>query len=164
MTVVLPNTELSEHFSWEEAFHTSHRDIDNEPSPAEAFTILQNIGRTSIKLEKVRNLLARPITVSSWYRNSQLNIAVGGAPKSDHLTGCAVDFIAPKFGSPLQICKAIVTNKELIGFKQLILEHSWVHISWDAIPGRTNKLEVLSLLANGGYAIGLTDKYGKTYA
>ena len=152
---------ITEHFTWAEASHTSHRGIDNTCSD---MNVRQNVIRTAEKLEAVRAMLNVPLTISSWYRSPALNAAVGGAKNSDHMTGSAVDFIAPCYGSPLEVCQAIIRVSAHIGFKQLILEHSWVHISFNhSIPNSTPKLEVLSLLAGGGYAIGLTNKHGVPY-
>lgn len=157
----LPDGMITEHFSWEEAVITSHRGIAND---FQYDSVVLEIADTARALEKVRALLGNPLVINSWYRNPKLNAAVGGAKRSDHMTGCAVDFISPKFGSPLSICQAIVAHKQEIGFKQLILEHSWVHISFQhGIPNSSPRLEVLSLLAGGGYAIGLTNKYGVPY-
>lgn len=155
------NGMITEHFSWQEAFHTNHREIINEWPDDQ---ILINVARTAVKLEKVRALLATQMIVTSWYRNAELNAAVGGSLTSDHMLGTAIDFLAPHFGKPAEIAKHLEKDKELIGFKQLILEHNWVHISWSAIPGTAAKLEVLSLLSGGGYANGLTDKTGKSLA
>lgn len=153
--------DLSDHFSWAEAVRTDHRNIQNVIPDQ---TVAENIVRTSVKMEKVRALLGTSIIVNSWYRCPELNTVIGGARNSDHMSGRAVDFVSPKFGTPLQIVKAIIAAKELISFKQLILEHSWVHISWELIPGGKPKLEVLSLLENGGYAKGLTSAQGKSIA
>lgn len=147
---------LTDHFSWEEAVITQHRNIQNTITDQNVYA---QIPRTAVRMEKVRALLGCPIVINSWYRSAELNAAIGGVKNSDHLTGCAVDFIAPQFGTPAQVALTIQENKELIGFKQLILEHSWVHISFP-IPGVAPKLEVLSLLEAGGYAKGLTNKYG----
>lgn len=155
------NINLTEHFTWFEAVHTNHRGIDNTIQRIE---IHENIIRTAVKMEKVRAILGAPIFISSWYRCLELNTAVGGASNSDHMRGAAVDFVAPKFGSPLEIAKAIISQEMLINFKQLILEHTWVHISWDLIPNAIPKREVLSLLESGGYARGLTDIHGKALA
>lgn len=152
---------ITDHFSWEEATITQHRGFNNViPDPI----IRSNVVRTANKLEKVRALLNNPLIIISFYRCPALNTAIGGAKNSDHMRGLAVDFVSPIYGSPLQICKSIIGSKELIGFKQLILEHTWVHISWDPIPGTVPTLEVLSLLNGGGYAKGLTDKDGTLLA
>jgi hypothetical protein len=75
------------------------------------------------------------------------------------MSGEAVDFISPTYGSPLQVCKQIIGYGDIINFDQLILEHSWVHISFAISSGNPRK-QVLSLLQSGGYAQGLTDKHG----
>lgn len=152
---------LSDHFTWAEAFITTHREITNTVEDAHVF---ENITKTAGKLEKVRTLLGVPITVSSWFRCPLLNAAVGGARNSDHLIGAAVDFIAPTFGTPYEVAKKIADNADLIGFKQLIMEHTWVHISWDMIPNTIPRREVLSLLKNKSYAKGFTDVEGNPLA
>lgn len=150
---------ITEHFSWQEAFHTNHREIQNNwPDDG----ILVNVARVAVKAEKVREILGAPMIVTSWYRNAALNAAVGGAEHSDHLSGCAIDFLCPQLGKPVEVVQRIAANANLIGFKQLILEHNWVHISWEAIPGVVPKLEILSLLEGGGFAKGITDKAGKS--
>ncbi len=157
MTDLAPGM-ITENFSWQEAVITTHREITNV---YESSAVMDNIFKTAKAMEAVRKVLdSRPISINSWYRNQELNRAVGGSKNSDHMSGSAVDFICPKFGSPLQICTELRTFAEQLGFKQLILEHSWVHISWSHIPNVKPKLEVLSLLAGGGYAHGLTNKYG----
>ena len=155
----LSNTRLSDNFDWEEVTATSHRDIDNT-LPAE---LHRNAIFTAARMEYVRACLGgKIILVSSWYRSPALNTAVGGSKTSDHMTGCAVDFLCPRFGSPEQVCKQLQLFKQSIGFKQLIFEHTWTHISWDPIPGVKPKLEVLTLLKDKKYALGITDKEGNS--
>ena len=48
------------------------------------------------KIEELRILIKHPIIVISGYRCVKHNEAVGGANKSAHLTGEAVDFYSPK--------------------------------------------------------------------
>lgn len=152
---------LSDHFSLDEAIASetaSRKGIDNMPSLADKL-IMQ---KTAVKLEKVRALLGnRSIHINSWFRCRNLNFAIGSKDSSQHIKGEAVDFICPSFGSPADICKELVAHKDLIQFDQLILEHTWVHISFAILSGKP-RYEVLSLLGNGGYVIGLTDKTGKS--
>lgn len=150
--------ELSENFSWAEASITSHREFDNE-IPAHLYHVIKN---TALWMEKVRNVLNdKPISVSSWYRSPALNTAIGSDTNtSEHPRGQAVDFICPKFGTPIDIVRALSHKDSGIYFNQLILEHTWVHISFP-VPPAVPKMQVLTLLANKRYAVGITDKYGK---
>ena len=152
---------LSEHFTLDEAIESqtaARLGIDNKPTD---LNIITAASKTAVKMEKVRVILgSKPITISSWIRVLELNRAIGSGDGSQHVKGEAVDFICPTFGTPLDICKAIVENKTLIGFDQLILEHTWVHISWNSIPSGEQRGQVLSLLETGKYALGLTDKKG----
>ncbi len=118
---------LSRYFTLSEMTFSStatRRGIDNTPTPE----IKANLTDTAQHMDIIRTLLGNPIHVDSGYRSPALNAAVGGADKSAHMTGYAVDFICPGFGTPLQICAAIVQAG--IKFDQLIQEGTWVHISF----------------------------------
>lgn len=104
-------------------------------------------------MEAVRRLLGdQVITVSSGYRSPALNRAVGGARRSAHLTGHAVDFNCYGFGAPRAVCRAVAGSD--LAFDQLIEEGTWVHISFDPRLRR----QVLTKRAGGGYALGLDNK------
>lgn len=154
---MLDDTELSEHFSWAEANITNHRGIDNS-IPA---GLKNTIKFTASRMERVRALLQEPIVVSSWYRSLELNSMIGGSGTSQHVRGEAVDFIAPKYGNPLAVVRKIAAYFDLIKFDQLILEHTWVHISFQSIPNVAPRGQVLTLLHNKKYAPGITDKEGR---
>ena len=116
---------LTPHFTLAELTATQHRGIDNTP-PLE---VIQRLHQTALLLEQVRTRLGAPVIVSSGYRCPELNEAVGGRPNSQHLTGQAVDFICPGFGSPATVVSALVDSG--IEYDQLICEYGrWVHISW----------------------------------
>lgn len=153
------NEMLSQHFSFEEAITSetaARKGIENIPD----HNTLVTMYATANKLERVRALLAVPLHINSWFRCVELNSAIGSKNTSQHIKGEAVDFIAPTFGTPFDICKKILEYKDLINFDQLILEHTWVHISSAILSGKPRN-QVLSLLAGGGYSQGLTDKTGK---
>ena len=138
-------TWLSPHFSLDELIATQHRQFENWPPPPVQSVLRQVAGR----MEAVRALLGdTPITISSGYRNPQVNRAVGGALHSAHLTGHAVDFNCYGFGDPIEVCRAI--SKSNIGFDQLVEEGSWVHLSFDP----RMRGQVLTKVPNG-YAPGL---------
>ena len=152
--------QLSEHFSLAEATFSSTAErlgIDNTVVPS---NVLAQAINTAQHMELVRSILNQPISVDSFIRSLPLNRALGSKDTSQHLLGEAVDFICPEFGTPLDIARAIISSG--LTFDQLILEHTWVHISFKSLSSE-NRNNVLSLLQTGGYANGLTDKFGKDY-
>jgi zinc D-Ala-D-Ala carboxypeptidase len=154
---------ISEHFTLAEATNSqtaSRLGIDNSHPDPQIRTVAS---KTAVKMEKVRVILdEKPVNISSWIRSLDLNRALGSSDTSQHIKGEAVDFICPAFGSPLDICRALVECKDLIGWDQLILEHTWVHISWNSTPNSVQRGQVLSLLSGGKYATGLTDLNGNS--
>lgn len=101
------------------------RGINNVPTGA----ALARLNATARRMDKVRMLLGHPVIVTSGYRSPALNKVIGGVDSSHHTQGYAVDFKCPKFGTPLQICKAIEASG--IKYDQLIQEFGqWVHISF----------------------------------
>lgn len=159
--IIKPTDKLSEHFTIQEAIMSqtgASKGIDNSPDIDALVTMVG----TAAMMERIRSILNKPIKINSWYRSPSLNAAVGGTPTSQHSRGEAVDFVCPGFGNPLEICRAIITNQNIILFDQMILEHTWVHISF-AIQSGKPRGQVISLLNNGRYAAGLTNSSGKPY-
>jgi uncharacterized protein YcbK (DUF882 family) len=74
-----------------------------------------------------------PVAVTSWYRTPSRNAAVGGAPRSQHLLGLAVDLV-PLRGSTAQLASAL-TRAGLV----VALERDHVHAQsgragvWDRV-------------------------------
>jgi hypothetical protein len=157
MSNYYPDKQPSQHFTWDEADVTNHRGFDNR-IPVDLFPVIIN---TASRMESVKSSLDfKPILINSWYRCRGLNIAVGSSDKSQHAKGEAVDFIAPKFGTPKQICERLAKYVETLKFDQLIYEHTWVHISFLSNPNIKPRMQVLTLLHNKKYAQGITDKFG----
>lgn len=138
-------TALSPHFSLEELTATSHRELDNTPTPE----IVAALTDTAQRLEAVRKLLRQPMHVNSGYRSPAVNAAVGGVADSAHMSGRACDFICPGFGTPLDICRALQASG--IPVDQIIEEGTWVHISF----APTMRHQVLTKKPGGGYYTGL---------
>ena len=151
---------ITDHFAWAEVVESqtaARKGIDNTLPEALKPAVIN----TARQMERVRALLQAPILPSSWFRSPALNTEVGGSKNSQHLKGEAVDFTAPLFGTPVEICKQLIKYPELLSFDQLILEHTWVHISFSSDPAVKNRKQVLSLLESGSYATGLTDRKGR---
>lgn len=130
--------------------------IPNTPS----LEVWDTLNLCALRMDKVREALGTPIHVNSWFRCLALNRRLGSKDTSQHLKGEAVDFTAIKFGTPLQIVQFLSTKMEELEIDQLILEHTWVHISFAISPRRLPRRNILTLLNTGEYAKGITDKQG----
>ena len=94
-------------------------------------------------LDPLREKFGKPIIVTSGYRCKELNKVVGGAAKSQHMSGEAADI------RTVEDSKS--ANKELFNliielglpFDQLINEHDydWVHVSY----GKRNRRMILKM-------------------
>ncbi len=141
-------TPLSPNFTLEEmtvSQTAERRGLSNKPTPK----VLAELKKTAARMEEVKSILGGlPVLINSAYRSPAVNMAVGGVPTSAHCFGYAVDFIAPKFGSPLAICHAL--KKAGIRMDQVIEEGTWVHISFDPLM-RNQYLT----MRKGKYSVGL---------
>ena len=147
-------TLLTPHFTLEElcaSEFAARNAIDNTPTPE----VVANLKRLASMLEKVRELLKKPIHISSGYRSPALNARIGGSTKSAHMDGRAADFICPAFGTPYQVAKKIATAR--LGFDQMIHEYGrWVHLAVPHVNERADR-ELLSIFEPGKYLAGLTE-------
>ncbi len=147
--LALADGQLSAHFwlaEFTESQTATRRGLSNKPTPA----VLDNLRRLAATLERVRDLLqGAPIRISSGYRAPQVNAAVGGSLTSLHLQGCAADFTAPQYGSPLQICQALAADTTL-DFQELIFEGAWVHFGIQADPARRRNRSVTTAVFRRG--------------
>jgi hypothetical protein len=145
--------------------NTAHeRGIPNELKPE----LVENGIRTLTMAEAIRAELCRqagrdiPVSPSSIYRCGALNWVVRNPHAvwtgqedwtGDHPKCAAIDFTAPAFGTPIEICRALVPHLDALGIGQLIQEGTWVHASWMPQANPINR--VITKLAGGGYAPGL---------
>lgn len=79
----------SENFLWEEALWLKNWQTFAIPPHA----VEKNIIELARRLTLVREFLAAPLIVTSWYRPPLYNEAIGGATRSQHMLGRACDFI-----------------------------------------------------------------------
>lgn len=81
--------------------------------------------------ERVREIIGKPMIITSGYRCPELNKAIGGALTSQHIFCEAIDFVV-KGLRPEDIFNRIVTSD--LKYNQIIIERNksgsqWVHIS-----------------------------------
>ena len=116
------------------------KNIDNSPSKQVETNLNQLI--TNI-LDPLREAYGEPIIVSSGYRCSALNKAVGGATSSQHTLGQAAD-IHSKSNTKENNKKIFDLIKSLkLPFDQLINEYNykWVHVSYSP----RNRRQILNI-------------------
>lgn len=143
---------LTPHFSLQELTYSDtavkHK-LKNHPEPKQ----LSCLVFTAQCMETVRKVLGdQPIKITSGFRGKELNALVGGVNTSQHSKGQAVDFHCASAGTPRDICLILQRHKDTIGYDQLILEPTWVHISFAAGANRGNEL---TLVGPNKYAKGI---------
>ena len=141
------NARLSQHFTLGELCKTSVKTADgNIPSRVH----IENLKRLCGWLEKLRERYAFrgerreeggeryaevPIIINSGYRSEAVNKAVGGAPTSNHLTGCAVDIRCYGIEQALRYAVILldISDESKEEFDELLIEKSsksiWVHFA-----------------------------------
>lgn len=134
--------KLGQFFTLEEltASATANRlKISNKPTEAEVENLRQLVQEV---LDPLRSQFRKPIIVTSGFRSTELNAAVGGVSKSQHLLGQAADIIATDglLGNR-RLLGRILLNASSIPFDQCIAEKldrqgrpRWIHISWAPNP------------------------------
>ena len=91
-------------------------------------------------LQPVRELINKPMIITSGYRNEKLNAIVKGAKNSQHLKGQAADFKIDNMKPDEIIAK--IKNSNII-YDQLINEkNQWVHISYNKNKNRKEILKI----------------------
>ena len=129
--------KLSEHMTLAELTKTSVR-MENVPNEAQ----VENLKRVCRWLERLRrrwnDLYGEgddPIVINSGFRSAAVNKAVGGAPTSNHLTGCAVDIRVAGLEQLLRYAVILLDISDESGedFDELLLERNgavmWLHFA-----------------------------------
>lgn len=114
--------------------------IPNHPTWAQ----VENLNRLATTiLDPIRKVYGKPIKVTSGFRSTLLNAAVGGVSNSQHLQGLAADLQV----SELKALKQAVIESGA-PFDQLIEEHKgntkWLHVSC-AANGKNPRKQVLTI-------------------
>lgn len=115
------------------------RKIDNTPGEEEKAHLEELIEF----MNGIRSAWGSAIIVTSGYRCPELNEAIGGAKKSAHQTGYAVDCVPAnnKKKEFFEFCKEYLKDRN---FDELLLERNsrgsiWCHIALKSIDGKQRK-------------------------
>jgi hypothetical protein len=117
----------SKHFKVSEMFVTSTGLPNIAPE-----ALHDNLADLMATMDRIRDVLGKPVRITSAYRSLEVNAAIRGAKNSAHLRGLAADFVCGG-QDPKDICRQIINAG--IEFDQLIAEYRggqrWVHIGLD---------------------------------
>ena len=149
------NAKLSEHFTLGELTKSnSHPEVYNIPS----HEAIANLKRLCVWLEALREASpgpskrrGAPIIINSGYRSPQLNRKIGGAPNSNHLTGCAVDIRVSGMEQLIRYAAILLdyADESKQEFDELLIERNshgaiWLHF---AVRPSGNRRKILFINA-----------------
>lgn len=141
---------LSPHFKLKELVFTTHRNIDNTPTPE---VLVQLVHLCASFLEPLRAKFG-PLNIHSGYRSPALNAAVGGVATSAHSFGCAADFLPADSSITTHQIVLWLRDESGLPFDQVIDEwgsatSNWVHCG-QLRPGHEAAPRKQALLFKGG--------------
>ena len=120
---------LTPHFSLEELTTTTNKKY-KEKNLEDGKKKLGKLYMLAGFAERVREIVGKPLIITSGYRCKELNQEIGGAKKSQHVLGEAIDFVVKGMTTSQIACKLVSSD---LKFEQLIFEHSngktWIHIA-----------------------------------
>jgi len=143
--------KISDHISYKEAVNSNYAKqykIENKPTAAH----IKNMELIAEKVfEPLRDWVKYPIRINSMFRSEDLNRGIKGAPRSQHLTGNAIDLTSMGGKSNLEMFHYIKDN---LDFDQLIWEFGsenprWLHVSYK--NKKDNRKQVLVTKRKGKY-------------
>ena len=151
----LDATRLSPHFTLGEFMRSQYSEVYNVPT----YAAIENLKRLCEWLEHLREMYnvlysdgTHPIVINSGYRSPQLNRKVGGAPGSNHLTGCAADIRVYGIEQALRYAVILLNYADNTDqdFDELLIERSpkgtyWLHF---AVRPSENRRKVLFINTN----------------
>ena len=142
---------ISEHVSLKEATRSNTaKRLGIENMPDSETLITMQITAEHI-FEPLRNKFNEPIYISSFYRSTELNKAIGGSTSSQHCKGEAIDI--DDVYSKASNADFFNYIKDKLEFDQLIWEFgddenpAWVHVSYNL--GK-NRMRVLKAIKENG--------------
>lgn len=110
----------------------AHPDAYTDDVRLNAEELLSRVNKLLLELGAIK------VKVSSGWRPEAINNTVGGAKKSNHITGSAIDIYDPM----KMLARSILRNKELLETLDLYMEEpgstpGWVHLQ--SVPPKSGK-------------------------
>lgn len=127
--------KLTDNFTLEELTYsdTARRlGIDNTPQAGHIAQLQKLCVRL---LQPLRNLYTEPFHINSGFRTPELNKAVGGASRSQHMYGQAADV---RVANPRKLLAELL--KSQLDFDQAILYPTFLHLSYNPANNRCQVL------------------------
>ena len=125
--------KLSEHFSLGELTKTNYVTKDGNFPSRVAIENLTNLCENW--LEALRQAQG-PLIINSGYRSPEVNKLAGGAPTSNHLTGCAVDIHVSGFEQAVRYASILldISDGTKRDYDELFIEKNktgshWIHFA-----------------------------------
>lgn len=118
---------ITKNFTLEELYASDtarSKGINNHPT-TEAIGNLTRLAYCL--LQPLRDLLGKPIIITSGYRSKELNRVIGGVATSQHTLGEAADLYCPSLS--IEALYQFVKDSNL-EYDQLIQEGTWLHLSY----------------------------------
>ena len=163
------NMHLSQHFTLGEVTKTSVKTADGNIPSHVAIENLRNICENWLEdLRYSHNTLygehkcsnegmnneesndGEPIIITSGYRSTEVNKAVGGSPTSNHLTGCAVDIRCIGIEQAIRYASILldIADGTKRDYDELLIERSpkgayWIHF---AVRPKNNRRKTAVIL------------------
>ena len=134
--------KLSEHFTLGEVTKTNYVTKDGNFPSSEAIENLTNLCENWLEdLRYSYNTLYEgqpesPLVINSGYRSPDVNKLAGGAPTSNHLTGCAVDIHVSGFEQAIRYASILldISDGTQRDYDELFIEKNksgshWIHFA-----------------------------------
>lgn len=129
----VPNTKITKNITWKQMLGNNNTNAERKSECN--IGILTNVYYTAQQLQKVYDTYwkGRTLNISSGWRSTRNNRSCGGAPKSQHLYGRAVDF---NLGQANIKKDYAIIKKVWNGF--ILFEGSWIHADIRGYKGIAN--------------------------
>ena len=134
--------KLSEHFTLGEVTKTQYATKDGNIPSRVAIENLRNLCENWLEdLRYSYNALYKgqpesPLVINSAYRSPEVNKRAGGAPTSNHLTGCAVDIRVAGFEQAIRYASILldISDGTQRDYDELFIERNkagshWIHFA-----------------------------------